>query len=57
MLYVQKDLCAVTKAIFDHWDTKKRDLNHEYLYVANARMSPRDIVECIKRGIALILFN
>ena len=55
MLYVQKDLSAVTKAVFDHWDTKKGELNHKYLYVANARMSPRDIAACIKRGMVVSL--
>jgi len=49
MLYVQKDLSAVTKAVFDHWDTKKDELNHQYLYVANARIAPREIIACIKR--------
>lgn len=52
MLYVQKDLSAITKAVLDNWDTKKDELNHEYLYAANARVSPREIVACIKRGIS-----
>jgi len=50
MLYVQKDLCAVTKAVFDQWDTKKDDLNHQYLYVANTRISPREIIACVKKA-------
>jgi hypothetical protein len=50
MLYVQKDLSAVTKAVFDQWDSKKTQLNYEYLYVTNARVSPRDITTCIKNG-------
>lgn len=53
ILYVQKDLSAVTKAVFDYWDFKKTNLNHEYLYVANARVSPRDIVACIERGMII----
>ncbi|KAH9928435.1 uncharacterized protein BXZ73DRAFT_102276 [Epithele typhae] len=31
MLYVQKDLSAVTKAVFDNWDTHRGVLNHQYL--------------------------
>ena len=56
MLYVQKDLSAVTKAVFDHWDSQKGELNHEYLYVANARISPRDIAACIKRSMVFQFF-
>ncbi|RPD56438.1 NAD-P-binding protein [Lentinus tigrinus ALCF2SS1-7] len=49
MLYVQKDLSAVTKAIFDHWDGRKDELNHQYLYVANARVAPRDVLASVKK--------
>lgn len=51
MLYVQKDLSAVTKAVFDNWDAKRDELNHKILYVANARVSPAEIIACIKKGI------
>ena len=50
MLYVQKDLSAVAKAVFDHWDARKDELNHQYLYVANARLTPRDILTSVKKG-------
>ncbi|KAI0364986.1 NAD-P-binding protein [Pilatotrama ljubarskyi] len=49
MLYVQKDLSAVTKAVFDHWDVRKSELNHQYLYVANARLTPLDILASVKK--------
>jgi hypothetical protein len=32
MLYVEKDLSAVAKAIFDQWDSAKDELNHKILY-------------------------
>jgi hypothetical protein len=51
MLYVEKDLSAVVKAVFDRWDSKKNELNHKILYCADARVSANDIIECIKRGI------
>ena len=50
MLYVQKDLCAVTKAVFDSWDTRQDELNHQYLYVANARLTPLDILASVKKS-------
>ena len=49
MLYVQKDLCAVTKAVFDSWDTRQDELNHRYLYVANARVTAQDILASVKK--------
>jgi hypothetical protein len=50
MLYVERDLSAVAKAVFDQWDAKKEVLNHKYLYVSDARVSPMDIVEALKRS-------
>ncbi|KAI9065076.1 NAD-P-binding protein [Trametes sanguinea] len=49
MLYVQRDLSAVTKAVFDHWDARKDELNHQYLYVANARVTPMNILASVKK--------
>ncbi|KAI8982946.1 NAD-P-binding protein [Trametes punicea] len=49
MLYVQKDLSAVTKAVFDNWDARKDELNHQYLYVANARVTPLNILASVKK--------
>ncbi|CDO70330.1 hypothetical protein BN946_scf184843.g19 [Trametes cinnabarina] len=49
MLYVQRDLSAVTKAVFDNWDSRKEELNHQYLYVANARVTPLDILASVKK--------
>jgi hypothetical protein len=53
MLYVEKDLSGVAKAIFDQWDSKKDELNHKVLYCADARVSVGDIIACIERGIAI----
>lgn len=50
MLYVERDLSAVAKAVFDQWDAKKEVLNHKYLYVSDARVSPMDIVGALKRS-------
>ncbi|KAI0922876.1 hypothetical protein AcV5_009745 [Taiwanofungus camphoratus] len=49
MLYVEKDLSGVVKAIFDQWETKKDDLNHQYLYVTNTRITPLDILASVKK--------
>ena len=53
MLYVEKDLSGVAKAIFDQWDSKKDELNHKVLYCADARVSVGDIIACIERGIVI----
>jgi len=49
MLYVEKDLSGIVKAIFDQWDTKKNELNHKVLYCADSRVSPGDIIACLER--------
>ncbi|CZR63525.1 uncharacterized protein PAC_13422 [Phialocephala subalpina] len=49
MLYVEKDLSAIVKAVFDQWDSKKNLLNHKILYCADSRVSAGDIIECIER--------
>jgi hypothetical protein len=49
MLYVEKDLSAVVKAVFDKWESKKHALNHKVLYCASARVSPGDIIAIIER--------
>ena len=49
MVYVQKDLSTVTKAVFDNWAARKGELNHRYMYVANARVTPREILASVKK--------
>lgn len=50
MLYVEKDLSGITKAIFDQWDAKEDELNHQYLYCTNARLTPLDITKSVKKS-------
>lgn len=54
MLYVEKDLSAIAKAVFDQWDSKKHELNHKILYCADSRVSCGDIINCIERGILIV---
>jgi len=49
MLYVEKDLSGITKAVFDKWETNKADLNHQYLYCTNARISPAEIIKTVEK--------
>lgn len=49
MLFVEKDLSGIAKAVFDQWDDKKKELSHQYLYCADARRSPDEILNCIER--------
>lgn len=49
MLYVEKDLSAIVKAIFDQWDTKHGELNHKYLYAMNTRIAQSEISEAIEK--------
>ncbi|KIY02059.1 uncharacterized protein Z520_02197 [Fonsecaea multimorphosa CBS 102226] len=49
MLYVEKDLSAIVKAIFDQWEEKKAELDGAYLQASNARVRPKDIVAAAKK--------
>jgi hypothetical protein len=50
MLYVEKDLSAIVKAVFDHWDERKDELDGTYLQASNARVRPMDVIAAIKKG-------
>lgn len=49
-LYVEKDLSAVCKAIFDQWETKKSSLDGKYFLACGARETMRDINAIIEKG-------
>ncbi|KAH8810939.1 NAD(P)-binding protein [Xylogone sp. PMI_703] len=49
MLYVEKDLSAVVKAVFDQWESEKETLNHKILYCASSRVTPGEIIDCIEK--------
>jgi len=50
-LYVEKDLSAVCKAVFDLWDSRKAELNYQILLASGARETPGDISKIIERGV------
>jgi len=50
MLYVEKDLAQTVKVMFDKWDTHKEKLNHQYFYVANCRLSPREYMVAMEKS-------
>ena len=50
MLWVQRDLSAIVKAIFDNWDARKQDLLHQYLYAMDAIHTPTEVCQTIERG-------
>lgn len=49
MLFVEKDLSGIAKAVLDRWDAEKDQLSHKYLYCTDARVSPNDILACVER--------
>lgn len=55
MLYVEKDLSAIVKAIFDQWESRHEELNHQYLYAMDARVSQREITAAIEKRECLSL--
>jgi hypothetical protein len=53
MLYVEKDLSAIVKAVFDHWTARKEELDGAYLQASNARVTPLNIIDAAKKGNSL----
>jgi hypothetical protein len=50
MLWVERDLAAIVKAIFDRWDTARDDLLYKHLYAMDAVRTPNEICSIIERG-------
>ncbi|KAH7129137.1 hypothetical protein EDB81DRAFT_907025, partial [Dactylonectria macrodidyma] len=48
-LYVEKDLAAVAKALFDQWDTKKATLDGKYFLASGARETMGQINAILER--------
>lgn len=49
MLWVERDLSAIVKAVFDHWDTRKSQLMHHYLYAMGAVHTPTEVCAAIEK--------
>lgn len=50
MVWVEKDVAAVAKAVFDNWDERKDELRYRHLYAMDAVRTPREICETIQKG-------
>ena len=50
MLWVERDLSAIVKAIFERWDSSKDQLLYKYLYAMDAVRTPNEICATIERG-------
>ncbi|KAH7341219.1 hypothetical protein BKA66DRAFT_555093 [Pyrenochaeta sp. MPI-SDFR-AT-0127] len=48
-LYVEKDLAAICKAIFDQWDTRKESLDGRYFLASGARETQGKINEVLTK--------
>lgn len=51
-LYVEKDLSAVCKALFDQWETKKADLDGKYFLASGARETMGQIQATIEKSMS-----
>ncbi|KAJ4215731.1 hypothetical protein NW759_009591 [Fusarium solani] len=49
-LYVEKDLSAVCKAVFDQWETKKASLDGKYFLASGARETMGQINTVLEKG-------
>ena len=53
MLYVEKDLSAIVKAVFDAWSERKEELKWKYLHASDSRLTPSDVVRAAEKGESL----
>ncbi|EXJ60370.1 hypothetical protein A1O7_04522 [Cladophialophora yegresii CBS 114405] len=49
MVWVEKDLAGVAKAVFDNWEERKEELRWRHLYAMDAVHTPREICEVVHR--------
>lgn len=54
-LYVEKDLSAVCKAVFDQWETKKASLDGKYFLASGARETMGQINTVLEKGLFPVL--
>lgn len=50
MLWVERDLAAVVRAVFDRWVSAKETLLYKHLYAMDAVRTPNEICSIIERG-------
>lgn len=50
MVWIEKDLSAIVKAVLDSWETKKLDLNYQHLFASSGRVTYADLVRLIEKG-------
>lgn len=53
-LYVEKDLAAVCKALFDQWDAKTASLDGKYFLASGARETMGDINAVLEKGMCFL---
>lgn len=53
-LYVEKDLAAICKALFDQWDTKTASLDGKYFLASGARETMGDINAVVEKGMCIL---
>ena len=54
MLYVEKDLSAIVKAVFNAWPERNEELKWKYLHASDARLTPSDVVRAAEKGESLL---
>jgi hypothetical protein len=53
MLWVELDLAAAAKGLFDQWDTRKEDLRHQELVIAGIRTTTGQVRNLIEQSLLL----
>lgn len=50
MVWIEKDLSAIAKAVLDNWETKKPELQYQHLFASSGRVTYGDLVRLIEKG-------
>lgn len=50
MVWIEKDLSAVTKAVYDNWDEKSKELQYNHLFVSGGRTTYEEMTQTIEQG-------
>ena len=57
MVWVEKDLAGVVKAVLDNWDDRKGELMYKYLHAMDAIHTPFEVCSVIERGMEMLLLD
>ena len=50
MVWIEKDLSAVAKAVYDNYESRQSELKHKHHFVSGGRITYNDMTKTIEKG-------